>query len=78
MKRSIAIVIAVIIAALSGFFAVQAAQETSARAAVIMDVNSNRVLYSKNMHEKLPMASTTKIMTTLVAIESGKLTKRLL
>ncbi|MGI6584354.1 MAG: D-alanyl-D-alanine carboxypeptidase family protein [Lutisporaceae bacterium] len=76
MKRSIAIVIAVIIAALSGFFAVQAAQETSARAAVIMDVNSNRVLYSKNMHEKLPMASTTKIMTTLVAIESGKLDEK--
>lgn len=76
MKRSIAIVIAVIIAALSGFFAVQASQETSARAAVIMDVNSNRVLYSKNMHEKLPMASTTKIMTTIVAIESGKLDEK--
>lgn len=73
MKRSIAIVMSIIIAALSGFFAVSAEQDTSARAAVIMDVNSGRILYSKNMDEKLAMASTTKIMTTLVAIESGRL-----
>lgn len=76
MKRYTAIVIAAIIAALSGFFAVQAVQETSARAAVLMDVNSNRILYSKNMDEKLAMASTTKIMTILVAIESGKLDEK--
>jgi len=73
MKRSIAIVMSVIIAVLSGFFTVSARQDTSARAAAIMDVNSGRILYSKNMDEKLSMASTTKIMTTLVAIESGRL-----
>ncbi|HOH89603.1 MAG TPA: serine hydrolase, partial [Bacillota bacterium] len=67
---------AAVIAALSGFFAVQALQETSARAAVVMDVNSNRILYSKNMDEKLAMASTTKIMTALVAIESGRLDEK--
>ncbi|MFZ5353522.1 MAG: D-alanyl-D-alanine carboxypeptidase family protein [Bacillota bacterium] len=49
------------------------ALDTSAKAAIIMDVNTDRVLYSKNIQMKLPMASTTKIMTTLVAIESGKL-----
>jgi len=76
MKRDTAIVMAAVIAVLSGFFAVQALQETSARAAVVMDVSSNRILYSKNMDEKLAMASTTKIMTTLVAIESGKLEER--
>lgn len=76
MKRYTAIVIAAIIAVLSSFFAVQAVQETSARAAVLMDVNSNRILYSKNMNEKLAMASTTKIMTILVAIESGKLDEK--
>ena len=76
MKRNTAIVMAAVIAALSGFFAVQALQETSARAAVVMDVNSNRILYSKNMDEKLAMASTTKIMTTLVAIESGRLDEK--
>jgi D-alanyl-D-alanine carboxypeptidase (penicillin-binding protein 5/6) len=76
MKRSIAIVITIIITALSSFFAVSAKQDNSARAAVIMDVNSGRILYSKNMDEKLAMASTTKIMTTLVAIESGRLEEK--
>ncbi len=73
MKRTWIIVITLIVSLLSGGFTVTAGQDTSARAAVIMDVNSSRVLYSKNMNEKLAMASTTKIMTTLVAIESGKL-----
>ena len=76
MKRRIAIVISVIIIAVSVFSAVSATQNTSARAAVIMDVNSGRILYSKNMDEKLAMASTTKIMTTLVAAESGRLEEK--
>lgn len=45
----------------------------SAKAAVVMDVKTGRILYSKNPDSKLPMASTTKIMTTLIAIESGRL-----
>ncbi len=73
MKRSLALIMSFVIAAVSSFFAVSAGEDISARAAVIMDVNSGRVLYSKNMNEKLAMASTTKIMTTLVAVESGKL-----
>jgi D-alanyl-D-alanine carboxypeptidase (penicillin-binding protein 5/6) len=77
MKRSIAIVVSVVIAAASVFLVVFARQDTCARAAVIMDVNSGRILYSKNMDEKLAMASTTKIMTTLVAIESGRLEEKL-
>ncbi|MDF2521076.1 MAG: peptidase D-alanyl-D-alanine carboxypeptidase 1, partial [Clostridia bacterium] len=47
--------------------------DISARAAVVMDVKTGRVLFSKNADEKLSMASTTKIMTVLVAIESGRL-----
>ena len=46
---------------------------SNAKAAVVMDVKTGRVLFSKNPNEKLPMASTTKIMTTLVAVESGRL-----
>lgn len=42
----------------------------SARAAVLMD-QYGQVLYAHNADERLPMASTTKIMTALVAIESG-------
>lgn len=73
MRRSLALIMSVVIAAVSGVLGVSAEQDNSARAAVIMDVNSGRVLYSKNMDEKLAMASTTKIMTTLVAVESGRL-----
>ncbi|HWR60053.1 MAG TPA: D-alanyl-D-alanine carboxypeptidase family protein [Clostridia bacterium] len=73
MKRTWIIVISLMLSIISGSFSVAAKQDTSARSAVIMDVNSGRVLYYKNMDEKLAMASTTKIMTTLVAIESGRL-----
>ena len=49
------------------------AVETSARSAILMDMNSNRILYEKNIHEIRSVASISKIMTAVVAIESGKL-----
>ena len=42
-----------------------------AQAAVLMDADSGRVLYGKNAESKLPMASTTKIMTCILALEYG-------
>ncbi len=45
--------------------------ETGARAAIVMDGDSGRVLYEKNARQALPIASTTKLMTALVALESG-------
>ncbi|MGI6357287.1 MAG: D-alanyl-D-alanine carboxypeptidase family protein [Bacillota bacterium] len=45
----------------------------SARGAAVMDVGSLRLLAGKNSRERLPMASTTKIMTAILAIESGRL-----
>lgn len=42
-----------------------------AQAAVLMDAESGRVLYGKNPKEVLPMASTTKIMTCILALEYG-------
>ena len=47
--------------------------ETSARSAILMDMDSNRVLYEKNIHEVRSVASISKIMTAIIAIESGKL-----
>ncbi|HZJ83387.1 MAG TPA: D-alanyl-D-alanine carboxypeptidase family protein [Clostridia bacterium] len=47
--------------------------EVSARAAVLIEVETGRVLYEKNAHEKMPMASTTKIMTAILAIENSNL-----
>ena len=40
----------------------------SAQSAILIDANSQTVLYQKNADEILPMASTTKIMTALVAL----------
>lgn len=50
-----------------------ASQTPDAKSAILIDVASGRVLYSKNEKEKLPMASTTKIMTAITAIENGRL-----
>ncbi|MDN5332385.1 MAG: hypothetical protein PWP45_1610 [Tepidanaerobacteraceae bacterium] len=42
-------------------------------AGVLMDVKTGRVLYEKNAHLKLEPASTTKIMTAVLALEKGNL-----
>ena len=48
-----------------------AAPSVSAKSAVLIEAESGRVLYQQNAFARLPMASTTKIMTAIVAIESG-------
>lgn len=45
----------------------------SARNAILYDADSDRILYQKNINSKELIASTTKIMTAVIAIESGKL-----
>jgi serine-type D-Ala-D-Ala carboxypeptidase (penicillin-binding protein 5/6) len=52
-----------------------ASVSVSASSAVLMDQESGRVLYGKDAHEKKRIASITKIMTAILAIESGKLEK---
>ena len=47
--------------------------DVSAKSAVVIEATTGRILYQKNAHEKMPMASTTKIMTAIVAIENGNL-----
>ena len=42
----------------------------TATAAIVIDMDSGRVLYSRNANARVPMASTTKIMTAVVALES--------
>lgn len=44
-----------------------------AAAALLMDMKSGRVIYSKSADEKLYPASTTKMMTAILALESGKM-----
>ncbi|MCH5266700.1 MAG: D-alanyl-D-alanine carboxypeptidase [Lachnospiraceae bacterium] len=44
-----------------------------ANGACLLDADSGRVLFQKNADKKLPMASTTKIMTCIIALEQGNL-----
>jgi len=78
MKKTLRYLSTIVILLLSTSFIVvsPAASEgvtVSASGAVLIDSNTGRILYSLNPHKKLPMASTTKIMTALIAIEYGKL-----
>ena len=54
-------------------FKAQASAYASASSAVLLEQQSGRILYAKNAHEKKRIASITKIMTAILAIESGKL-----
>jgi len=49
------------------------AVSTSATSAILMDADSGRVLYEQNADRKMLIASTTKIMTALVALRNGNL-----
>lgn len=52
---------------------VQKNLKVEALAAIVIDSYSGRVLFEKNAYEKRSIASTTKIMTAIVAIEKGNL-----
>ena len=47
--------------------------DITAQAAIVMEANTGTILYAKNIHEELYPASTTKIMTCLLAVENAGL-----
>lgn len=49
------------------------ASELNARYALLMDASNGRVLFEKDGYQKVPMASTTKIMTLLITLENANL-----
>lgn len=76
MKR----IVAVFMSMLLGFLAILPIEAKDleenrlyAKAALLMDGETGRVLFGKNEEETMPMASTTKIMTCIVALENGNL-----
>lgn len=81
IKRLISVALCLILICSSVTFATYAENRDAqikidAKAAVLMDVSTGRVLFSKNEHERLYPASVTKIMPLLLvmeAIDSGKL-----
>ena len=56
--------------------AAQSAPQTGAEAFILMDAGSGRVLTGKNTERELAIASTTKIMTALVALETRNLSDK--
>ena len=48
------------------------APDISAKSALVYDIATQKVLFSKNPDKKLPMASLTKIMTAVIALEGSK------
>lgn len=75
-KIIVLIVVLTLVVALSGFTPMKNSEKvvvspfTSAQAAVLMEKNSHRILFRKNMDLKLPMASCTKILTALTVVEN--------
>ncbi len=47
--------------------------DIQAKAALIMDYDTGLLLYEKDVHEELPMASLTKIMTAILILENHEL-----
>lgn len=52
--------------------------ETSATSAILMDIDSKRVLYAKNVHEIRSVASISKVMTSLIAIEKKNIESKVI
>ncbi len=77
MKRILCIGLAAVLLgqwlALSVFGLEYDSLSTGAKACILMEADSGRVLAGQNIDEKLPMASTTKIMTALLALEQSNL-----
>lgn len=71
MKRFIAVMI-VLVSVFMCSENVWAVSDTST-SSVVLDMNSKRILYAKNKDEKRLIASITKIMTSVVAIENKNL-----
>lgn len=75
MKKRVSIILILsmlIILFTSNKFEVAEAYEvnSAAKAMVVLEGNTNTVLYSKNANQELAMASTTKIVTAILAIEN--------
>lgn len=68
LKRIIALFVSL---TLFGFSINTKALSTAAKAAVLINGDTGEIIYSQNENERLPMASTTKIMTGLLLCEYG-------
>lgn len=72
MKRILCFIISLFLIS-SKYINVYADIKVDAKSAILVDCDTNRVLWEKNAYEPMSIASTTKIMTCIIALENGNL-----
>lgn len=72
-KIFVGLIVSVFIVSVNAVFVDAEDVNLSARSAVVINASTGTVLFEKNAHEELPMASTTKIMTALLLAEQENL-----
>lgn len=73
LRRFISAIAAISAVAAFTVFGCNAEVGVSAESAILLEANTGRVLYEKNADSRLQIASTTKLMTALVALENASL-----
>lgn len=72
MKKIISVIAAVLTACNLHFVCCAMPEDISAYSAVVINADTGGILFEKNAHEQRAIASTTKIMTTLLTLEAGQ------
>ena len=73
MKKITILICAILLASMSMNLVAAEKPQVEAKSAILIDFETGRVLWEKNSREPMAMASTTKIMTAIIALESGKM-----
>ena len=73
MKRIVCILLLLLFLPLDAGSCASEGLSVAAKGAVLIDAKSGRVLFGQNENERFPMASTTKIMTALLALDNSAL-----
>lgn len=71
MKKALIMVLLIIMVIVNNI--AYATPSINAESAILIEAESKRILFEHNPYIKLPMASTTKIMTALLALENGNI-----
>lgn len=73
MKKAVAVLMALILTVGANTPVFGEDLSVSAAACAVIEAKTGRLIFGRNENERRPMASTTKIMTTLLALESGNI-----
>ncbi|HMA82081.1 MAG TPA: D-alanyl-D-alanine carboxypeptidase, partial [Candidatus Binatia bacterium] len=73
-STSVSLVLAILYIAVLGpsTWAFSPDEDLTARAAVLMDAATGKIIYQKEPDLRLPPASTTKVVTAILTLESGR------